>query len=97
MAALAQRAFITDVRCYQMNKRPRYPAFCLMVSGGLSLFLLLLLSTANGNQHSLLRPAAAVAFVLLIIVMMKGDSWQKVLAGSLLFVPSFGLLASVMD
>jgi hypothetical protein len=68
-----------------------------MVSGGLSLLLLLLLSTAKGNQHWLLRPAAAAAFVLLVFVMVRGDSWQKMLAGALLFVPSFGLLVSVMD
>jgi hypothetical protein len=79
-----------------MNKRPLFPALCLMVSGGLSLLLLLLLSTA-GNQHWLLRPAAGAAFVLLVIVMLRGDSWQKMLAGALLFVPSFGLLVSVMD
>ncbi len=80
-----------------MNKRPPYPALCLMIGGGLCLFVLLLLLTAQGNWHPLLRPVAAPAFAPLVIVMLRGDSWQKMLAGALLFVPSFGLLVSVMD
>jgi hypothetical protein len=55
------------------------------------------LLTADGNWHPLLRPVAAAAFAPLVIVMLRGDSWQKMLAGALLFVPSFGLLVSVMD
>ena len=81
----------------QMNKRPLYPALCLMASGALSLFVLLLLSTREGNWHPLLRWVATGAFLPLVIVMVKGDSWQKMLAGALLFVPSFGLLVSVTD
>jgi hypothetical protein len=59
--------------------------------------VLLLLLTADGNWHPFLRPVAAAAFAPLVIVMLRGDSWQKMLAGALLFVPSFGLLVSVMD
>ena len=80
-----------------MNKKRTLPALWLIIGGGLCLFVLLLLSTAKGNWHPLLGPVAAVAFAPLVIVLLKGDSWQKVLAGSLLFVASFGLLVSLMD
>ena len=80
-----------------MNKRPSYPALWLIVGGGPCLFVLLLLLTAEGNWHPLLRPVAAAALAPLVIVMLRGDSWQKMLAGALLFVPSFGLLVSLMD
>lgn len=79
-----------------MDKRPRYPVLCLIVGGALSVLVLYFLSSV-GNQHRLLLPIAGAAFVLLIAVMMKGDPWQKMIAGALLFVPSFGLLMSVMD
>ena len=79
-----------------MSKRPVLPAACLIGSGVLSLFVLYLLSAA-GNQHYLLGPVSGAAFVLLISVMLRGDSWQKMLAGALLFVSSFGLLMSMMD
>lgn len=79
-----------------MSKGPLPPAACLIVSGVLSLFVLYLLSTA-GNQHRLVGPVSAAAFMLLVPVMLRGDSWQKMLAGALLFVSSFGLLMSVMD
>jgi uncharacterized membrane protein len=84
-------------KAIQMNKRPLCPALWLIVGGGLCLFMLLLLLTAQGNWHPLLRPVAVAAFAPLVIVMLRGDSWQKMLAGTLLFVPSFGLLVSVMD
>jgi hypothetical protein len=29
--------------------------------------------------------------------MLRGESWQKMVVGALLFVPAFGLLVSVMD
>jgi len=67
-----------------------------MVSGALSLFVLYFLSTI-GNQHRLLAPIAGAALMLLIPVMLRGDSWQKMLAGALLFVPFFGLLVALMD
>jgi hypothetical protein len=61
-----------------------------------SLFVLYLLSTA-GNQHWLVGLISGTALVLLIPIMRKGDTWQKMVAGILLFVPCFGLLAAVMD
>ena len=79
-----------------MNKKSPYPALWLVIGGGLCL-LVLVLSTAKGSWHSLLRPVAAAALAPLIIAMLRGDSWQKMLAGALLFVPSFGLLVSLMD
>ncbi len=79
-----------------MNKKTPIPCLCLTLSGALSLFVLHILSAA-GNQHRLLTPVAGAAFVLLIPVMLRGDRWQKMLAGILLFVPSFGLVAALMD
>ena len=80
-----------------MSKKPPYPALWLVVGGGLCFLVLLLLSTAKGNWHPLLRPVAAAAFAPLVVVMLKGDSRQKMLAGALLFISSFGLLVSMMD
>ena len=80
-----------------MYCRPSYPALWLILGCGLCLFVLLLLLTANGNWHPLLPPAATAALVPLMVVLWRGDAWQKMLAGALLFVPSFGLLVSVMD
>ncbi len=80
-----------------MNKKPPYPTLWLVVGSGLCLLVLLLLSTAKGNWHPWLRPVAAAAFVPLIIGMLGGNSWQKMLAGALLFISSFGLLVSFMD
>lgn len=93
----ARDLFTYWLSCYQMNKKPSYPGLCLIVGGGLCLFVLHLLLTAQGNWHPLLRPVAAAAFAPLVIVMLRGGSWQKMLAAALLFVPSFGLLASVME
>ena len=39
---------------------------------------------------------AAAAFVLLIPVMLQGNSWQQMVAAALLFVPSFGLLVGII-
>ncbi len=79
-----------------MDKRPRYPVLCLILGGALSVLVLSFLSTV-GNQHRLLLPTAGAAFVSLLPVLVKGDPWQKMVAGALLFVPSFGLLMAVMD
>lgn len=73
-----------------------WAALCLTGSGVLSLGVLYLLSTA-GNQNRLVGPVSGASFVLLIPVMLKGDSWQKMVAGALLFVSCFGLLMSIMD
>ena len=81
-----------------MNKGPLYPALCLILGGALSLFELYILATAgNQNKHRLLILVAGAGFALLIPLMLRGDPWQKMVAGALLFVPSFGLLAAVMD
>ncbi len=79
-----------------MNRRSLYPALCLLLGGAFALFVLYLVSTI-GNHHRLVGPVSGAAFVLLIPVMLKGDTWQKMVAGILLFVPSFGLLAAIMD
>lgn len=79
-----------------MNQRPPYASLCLVASGALSLLVLYFLS-AVGSQRRLLASAAGGAFVLLIPVMLRGNSWHKMLAGIMLFVPSFGLVAALMD
>ncbi len=81
----------------EMNKEPQSPTLWLAIGGGLCLLALLLLSTAKGNWHLWLRPIAAAAFVPVIIAMLRGNSWQKMVAGALLFISSFGLVVSFMD
>ncbi len=80
-----------------MNKKPPYATVSLVVGGGLCLLVLLLLSTAKGNWHPRLRQVAAAAFVPLIIVMLRGNSGQKMIASALLFISCLGLLVSFMD
>ncbi len=79
-----------------MNKRPRYPVLCLILGSTLSVLVLYFL-LAVGDQHRLLVPIAGAAALLLLTVLVKGDPWQKMVAGALLFVPSFGLLMAAMD
>ena len=81
-----------------MNKKPLHPALRLVVSGALSVLVLYLCPAAGHDPRWLIGLAgvAAAAFVLLIPVMVRGDSWQKMLAGILLFVPSCGLFLAVM-
>ena len=81
-----------------MGDKPLHPALRLTASGLLSVFLLYVVPAAAREPRWLIGLAglAAAAFVLLIPVMMRGDSWQKMLAGILLFVPSFGLVVAVI-
>jgi hypothetical protein len=81
-----------------MNRKPLHPALRLVVSGVLSLFVLYLFPAVGRDARWLvgLAGVAGAAFVLLVPVMVRGDSWQKMLAGILLFVPCFGLIMAVM-
>ena len=81
-----------------MNNKLLHAAFRLVVSGVLSLLVLYLFPAAGRDPRWLIGLAgvAGAAFVLLIPVMLRGDSWQKMLAGILLFVPSFGLIMAVL-
>jgi hypothetical protein len=81
-----------------MNNKPLYPAVRLAISGVLSLAVLYLFRPAGRDPRWLigLGGIAAAAFGLLIPVMLRGDSWQKMLASILLFVPSFGLVLAVV-
>lgn len=83
--------------CYQLNKRALHPNICLVVGSGLCAFVLVVLSTRQGNWHPLLLPVGGGSFLPLVVVMVRGDSWQKMVAAALLFVVCFGLLVSVMD
>ena len=81
-----------------MNNNPLHPALRLTVSGALSFAALVVFDLARHDPLWLvgLGGVAGLAFVLLIPVMVRGNSWQKMLAGLLLFVPCFGLLMAVM-
>ena len=76
-----------------MNK-PLHPAFRLVASGALSLILVYIWKMAGRDPRwcIVIGGVAAAAFVLLVPVLLQGDSWQKMAAGILPFVPSFGLL-----
>lgn len=80
-----------------MNSKPLHPALRLVISGILSILVIYTIPAVARNPRWLLGLAAlaAGAFVLLIPVMLRGDTWQKVIAGALLFVPSFGLVVAV--
>lgn len=79
-----------------MSYKPLHPALRLVTSGVLSLLLLFLFPAAGRDPRWLISLAgvAAGAFVLLVPVMVRGDSWQKMVAGALLFVPCLGLAAA---
>ena len=83
-----------------MTNRPLHPALRLGLSGVLSLLVLYLQGAASrGPQEPglLLGLAGAPtgAFALLVPVMVRGDAWQKMVAGALLFVPSLGLVLTI--
>jgi hypothetical protein len=83
-----------------MTNRPLHPALRLGVSGVLSLLVLYLQGAASRGPREpglllSLAGAAAGAFMLLVPVMVRGDAWQKMVAGALLFVPSLGLVLTV--
>lgn len=80
-----------------MSNKPLHPALRLVTSGILSLLVLYLLPAAGRDARWFIGLAgvAAGAFVLLVPVMVRGDSWQKMVAGALLFLPCFGLVVAV--
>jgi len=80
-----------------MNVKPLHPTFRLFASGILSVVVLFAfgLTGRDSGWTVALGGAAAGAFVLLIPVLVRGNSWQKMVAGIMLFVPSFGLALSV--
>jgi hypothetical protein len=81
-----------------MSKPLLHPALRLVISGVLSLVVLYLLrkvGRADPRWLIGLAGAAAGAFVLLVPVLVRGDSWQKMVAGALLFLPCFGLALAV--
>lgn len=81
----------------RLHSRPLYPALRLVTSGALSLLVLHLFPAIGRDSRWLIRLAgvAAGAFVLLMPVMARGDSWQKMVAGALLFIPCLGLVVAV--
>jgi hypothetical protein len=81
-----------------MNNKLLHPALRLAVSGVLCVFVLYIFSASAREPLWLIgmAGAAASAFVLLIPVMLRGDSWQRMVAGIMLFVSCFGLLVAVM-
>ena len=69
----------------------------MIVSGTLSLVLLTSWELAGRDPRWIIAigGGAVAAFVLLIPVLLRGDSWQKMVAALLLFVPCLGLVLSV--
>lgn len=81
-----------------MNKEQLHPALRLVLSGILSVVVLYVFPAAARDPRWLLGLAgvAAASFVLVVPVLIRGDSWQKMVAGILLFVPSFGLVVALL-
>ncbi len=80
-----------------MSNKPLHPALRLVTSGVFSLLDLYLFPAAGRDPRWLvgLAGVAATAFVVLVPVMVRGESWQKMVAGALLFVPCFGLVTAL--
>ncbi len=81
-----------------MSKRPLHPALRLVLSGLLSVVVLYLVRrVGRGDPQWLIGLAGAAAgdFVLLVPVLVRGDSWQKMVAGALLFLPCSGLVLAI--
>ena len=81
-----------------MNKKPLHPAVRLVTCGILSFVLLGALGFIGRDERWCipLGGLAGAAILLVIPVLVRGDSWQKMIAGALLFVPSWALLWSVV-
>jgi hypothetical protein len=81
-----------------MNNKPLHPALRLVGGGALSLILLCIwrMPGRDPRWHIVIGGMATAAFVLLVPVLLRGDSWQKMLAGLLLFLPSFGLVLALV-
>lgn len=81
-----------------MNNKPLHAGLRMVASGVLSPIVLFIFSMAQRDPRwcIFLGVVAAVAFVLLIPVLVRGNSWQKMVAGILLFVPSFGLVGAAI-
>ena len=81
-----------------MNQERLHHLFRLVASGFLSLVLIAfwVLSLRDVRWCILQGGIAGAAVVLLIPVLVRGDSWQKMLAGMLLFFPSFNLVMAAI-
>ena len=81
-----------------MKKKQLHPVLRLVGSGILSLILLCLwrMPWRDPRWYIVIGGVASVASVLLVPVLLRGDSWQKMLAGILLFVPFLGLVLALV-
>ena len=80
-----------------MDAKPIHPTLRLVASGILCAFELFAFGMVGRVPGWTIAfgGAAVGAFVFLIPVLLRGDSWQKMLAGMMLFIPCFGLVVSV--
>ena len=80
-----------------MSQKPLHPALRMVASGALSLLLLATWEMAGRDPRWIVAigGGAAAAFVLLVPVMARGNSSQKMVAALLLFVPCLGLVFTV--
>jgi hypothetical protein len=81
-----------------MNKKPLRPTIRFAVSGLLCLALAGLMGLAFRDLRWCIAQGgiAGATLMLLIPVLIRGDSWQKVLAGAMLFFPAFNLVMATI-
>jgi hypothetical protein len=81
-----------------MNVKPLRPVHRFIASAVLCLGLVIVmwLGIRDVRWCIVQGGIAGAAFVLLIPVLLRGDSWQKMLAGGMLFFPAFNLVAAAI-
>lgn len=81
-----------------MNNKPLHPVLRLVSSGALSFVLACVWSHAGVGHRwwmaELCLAAAAITFAVPVIV--RGDSWQKMVAGALLSLPCLAFVWVLM-
>jgi hypothetical protein len=78
-----------------MHAAPLHPTLRLAEGGILSLLALFAFGLASEQYPGFvlaLGGAGTGGFLVLIPVLMRGNSWQRMIAGAMLFVPSFALV-----
>jgi len=81
-----------------VKTRPLHPVIRFVVSGLLCISLAGLIGLAWRDARWCIAQGgiAAAAFVLLIPVLTRGELWQKLVAGAMLFFPAFNLVMATI-
>jgi hypothetical protein len=76
-----------------MNEKSLHPVLRFVASAFLCLALVGVMGLAFRDARWCIVQGglAGAAFVFLVPVLVRGDSWQKMLAGGMLFFPAFNL------